>query len=196
MKSLICFILILIIILTFVLLGYRENFNNNNNNYVKIIWMYWEQGEENLKDEYNKMCIYGWRTLNPDWDIRVLNKKTALKYVPELKHYDHLIVQHRADLLRIKLLSKYGGVWADASTLPMKPLNEVINHIDNGTNIFMYRFIPKKDVRMISNWFIISKQPNNYLIKQWEISFEKELNKKKKFIYFTCHKVLSDLHSC
>jgi hypothetical protein len=178
MKSLICFfILILIIILTFVLLGYRENFNNNN--YVKIIWMYWEQGEENLKDEYNKMCIYGWRTLNPDWDIRVLDKKTALKYVPELKHYDHLIVQHRADLLRIKLLSKYGGVWADASTLPMKPLNEVINHIDNGTNIFMYRFIPKKDVRMISNWFIISKQPNNYLIKQWEIELEKEFNKIK-----------------
>ena len=76
--------------------------------------MYWEQGEKNLKDKYNKMCIDGWRKLNPDWDVRVLDKKSAQKYVPEIKKYGYLSIQQRSDLLRTKLLLKYGGVWADA----------------------------------------------------------------------------------
>ena len=47
-----------------------------------IIWMYWEQGLKNLKNPLNKLCIYGWEKLNPDWDIRILDKKSVLRYLP------------------------------------------------------------------------------------------------------------------
>ena len=161
--------------------------------------MYWEQGIENILDyhqgEYNKMCFDGWKKLNPDWNIRILNKKTALEYVPELVNYYHLTRQSRSDLLRIKLLEKYGGVWADASTLPMKPLSGWIEECDNGTGIFFYRYFSgsEKDA-FIANWFIVAKQPNHYLIKKLSHTFEKRVqNKTKKYPYFYFHQTLTYL---
>lgn len=222
----------------------------DNNFYIKILWMYWEQGIENILDshfgkynkkffdrwkklwmyfgeqgianilddhqrEYNKMCFDGWKKLNPDWDIRILNKKTALEYVPELKNYDHLSIQHRSDILRIKLLEKYGGVWADASTLPMKPLTGWIEDCDNGTGIFFYRYHPtnlkskksraefdnlylkglsNEGCSYIASWFIVSKQPNNYLIKKFANTFEeRHKDKSKKYPYFDFHYTLTYL---
>ena len=86
---------------------------DNSTSYVKILWMYWEQGIENLhkyhQGAYNKMCFDGWKKLNPDCDIRILNKTTALNYVPELAKFNHLSRAMRSDLLRIKLLERYGG---------------------------------------------------------------------------------------
>ena len=165
--------------------------------YVKILWMYWEQGLENILDyhqgEYNKMCFDGWKELNPDWDIRILNKKTALEYVPELVNFYHLTRQSRSDLLRIKLLEKYGGVWADASTLPMRPLTGWIKECDNGTGIFFYRYFKKKG-SYIANWFIVAKEPNHYLIKKLADTFEKRVkDKKKKYRYFYFHETLTYL---
>ena len=165
--------------------------------------MYWEQGIENILDygqgKYNKMCFDGWKKLNPDWDIRILNKKTALEYIPELKNFNHLTRTMRSDLIRIKLLEKYGGVWADASTLPMKPLTGWIEECDNGTGIFFYRYFPEtreedKGKGYISSWFIVSKQPNHYLIKKLADTFEERVkDKSKKYKYYEFHNTLTDL---
>ena len=166
--------------------------------------MYWEQGIENLSNykqgSYNKMCLYGWTKLNPDWDIRVLNKKTAIQFIPELKNYDYLTIQMKSDLLRIKLLEKYGGVWADMSTLPMKPLTGWIENCDNGTGIFFYRYFPNFLFKTfgifdcyISSWFIVSKKPNHYLIKKYADTFEKRIKAKKKYRYYYFHETLTYL---
>ena len=159
--------------------------------------MYWEQGFENLKIPLNKLCIYGWKKLNPDWDIRILDKKSVLKYFPELANFNHLTIQTKSDLIRIKLLNKYGGVWADASTLPMKPLTNNIDNIDNGTGVFFYRYNPpSKNNHYISNWFIIAKQPNHYLINKLANTFEERVkDKNKKYPYFYFHDTLTDLYN-
>ena len=39
-------------------------------------------------------------------------------------------VQHEADLLRIMLLHKFGGVWADARILPVAPLDHGSAFVD------------------------------------------------------------------
>ena len=208
---LVLFLFLLIVLLCVLLYKYyKTEFYTNHNKkkapYVKILWMYWEQGIENILDykqgKYNKMCFDGWKKLNPDWDIRILNKKTALKYVPELEKFNHLTIQSRSDLLRIKLLEKYGGVWADASTLPMKHLTGWIEECDKGTGIFFYRYFPnfpkskaeeEKD-GYISNWFIVAKQPHHYLIKKLADTFEKRiLDKSKKYPYFYFHETLTYL---
>jgi mannosyltransferase OCH1-like enzyme len=162
--------------------------------HVKILWMYWDKGIENITDPYNKMCFDGWKLLNPDWDIRILNEKTVSNYIDNFNDFEGCIVQHQADILRIKLLEKYGGVWADASTLPMKPLTGNITHMDKGTGIFFYRYIPADSNCYISNWFIISKQPHHYLIKKLVHALEKKFKKNKIQPYFIFHYTLTDLY--
>ena len=73
-------LLILLIIYIYLKYSQKEDFTNN-----KTIWMYWEQGEENLKIEYNKKCIKQWRHLHPTWNVRVLNYDQALELIPDLK---------------------------------------------------------------------------------------------------------------
>lgn len=176
----ILFIFIFFLFLILNIFCFRETFY-----YPKKIWMYWEQGEENLNDEYLRMCFNGWKTLNPDWNIYLLNKETALYYVPELKKYDWTSVQTRSDILRTKLLIKFGGVWADISTLPLKPLSNNIEMIDNGTGLFFYRYNPPLDGNiLISNWFIISFQKNHYLLKKLYSSFTQKLKQKKNQLLF------------
>lgn len=159
---------------------------DNSTSYVKILWMYWEQGIENLhkyhQGAYNKMCFDGWKKLNPDWDIRILNKTTALNYVPELAKFNHLSRAMRSDLLRIKLLERYGGVWADASTLPMKPLTGWVENCDAKTGIFFYRYFPSTFSRLynpfvsyISSWFIVAKRPNHYVIQHLAQEFQRRV---------------------
>jgi hypothetical protein len=160
---------------------------------VKILWMYWDKGIENVTDPYNKMCFDGWKLLNPDWDIRILNEKTISNYIDHF-NFEGCTVQHQSDILRIKLLEKYGGVWADASTLPMKPLTGNITHMDKGTGVFFYRYIPAHNNIHISSWFIISKQPHHYLIKKFVHAFEKKL-KNKNQPYFTFHYTLTNLYN-
>jgi len=181
----------------------------DNKTHVKILWMYWEQDIKNILDyrrewesgqvedgKYIKMCFDGWKKLNPDWDIRILNEKTALKYVPELANYNHLIRAHRADVLRLKLLEKYGGVWADASALPMRPLSGWIEDCDNGTGIFFFRYFPEPETNgsNIANWFIVAKKPNHYLIKKLSRTFSNRVKDKTKTIsYFYFHRVMNNL---
>lgn len=188
----------------------KDGNKNTKSSYVKILWMYWEQGIENILEyhqgEYNQMCIDGWKKLNPDWDVRVLDKNSALEYVPEMDQYNHLTMPMRSDLLRVKLLEKYGGVWADASTLPMKPLTGWIEDCDEGTGIFFYRYFPNLISRLyfpfepfacyISSWFIVAKQPNHYLIKRLSHEFECRVRKKNihtTFRYFYFHDTLTYL---
>jgi hypothetical protein len=186
-------IIVLIIVLIIMLIFLNRKKEHFQNNYVKILWMYWEQGEHNIKDTYNKMCIDGWRRLNPDWDIRVLDKKSAQKYIPKIKKYGYLTIQQRSDLLRTKLLLKYGGVWADASTLPLKPLTGNIENIDNNTGVFFYRFIPESQGRICSSWFIISKKPNNYIISEISKNFENKIKIGKKYPYYFFHHCITEL---
>ena len=190
------FVVILILLLTSLSLKYKlvETFSYKTP-YVKILWMYWDQGIDNLDDNYNKLCFWGWKKLNPDWEIRILDKNSTIKYIPDLVNFKHLTVQLKSDLLRIKLLSKYGGVWADASTLPMKRLTENINNIDNNTGVFFYRYDKTKNQHLISSWFIIARRPNNYLINKLKERFEnKIMDKNKKYEYFLFHNTLNELY--
>ena len=80
----------------------------------KIIWMCWFQGEDDSSiPPLNRQCINRWRELNEDYDVRVLCDKTIPNYVPEfvdiIKSSPNRSRAAQSDLLRILLLSKYGG---------------------------------------------------------------------------------------
>lgn len=90
----------------------------------KIIWVLWWQGEENMPD-IPKACLKSLRKWASGWDIRTLTEKNYQEYVnlddvlkfrnQYFKGRPRLTIQYMSDLIRTRLLYKYGGIWIDAT---------------------------------------------------------------------------------
>lgn len=128
----------------------------------KIIWMYWHDGEA-AAPSLARYCISSWRIHNPDWEVRVLDSSTTSDYVD----IDYLPAGTRlqlvADALRLELLDRYGGVWADVSCLCTGPLDDwLVDRLGRG----FFAFERPGPDRPLSNWFLAS-QPGNPLVASW-----------------------------
>lgn len=165
--------------------------------------MCWLQGEDHVTlPQLNRKCIKKWQELNTDWQVNFLCNKTISQYVPEyfeiVSHAPNRIVQHRADLLRLLLLSKYGGVWVDASVYPMLPLSKFYHKIVNKTGFFTYRFMPRrpdsKGNRETVVWFLCANSAKNYLIEQWKNEIVRKFKEKRVWKYFTMSDTLCQLY--
>ena len=169
----------------------------------KTIWMCWFQGE---KDEsmpkLNRLCIQRWRELNPDWRVIVLSNETIKDYC---SNYFGIIEKRKrsaaahSDLIRILLLSRFGGVWVDASVYPQEPLSNFYKKIVNETGFFAYRFIPRGsyDQRKMcetTSWFLCTDRSNHPLIREWELNFIHNFLTFKTWPYFTFHETLTRLY--
>ena len=127
----------------------------------KTIWMYWEQGWDRAP-QLVRQCAESWRRHNPDWQLRTLDKQTLLeffdieqwapgeplapawltpvrKWIHRSLHSTELIkknkikIQQRSDIIRVNLLERYGGVWADATLFCTRPLDSwLASHTTQG----------------------------------------------------------------
>lgn len=85
-----------------------------------IIWQYWHQGIENAPLLIQK-CIASLKEHHPDCDIRVLSFDNINDYVTIPQRYYDLLeknemaIAHFSDILRLYLLTTYGGTWIDAT---------------------------------------------------------------------------------
>eukprot|EP00930_Biecheleria_cincta_P018175 TRINITY_DN14248_c0_g1_i1.p1 TRINITY_DN14248_c0_g1~~TRINITY_DN14248_c0_g1_i1.p1 ORF type:complete len:525 (+),score=118.64 TRINITY_DN14248_c0_g1_i1:24-1598(+) len=98
----------------------------------KILWSFWEvrPTSEPIIQDFVKLCTSTWSLNNPNWEVRILNTTTVKKWLgpsdlPE--GFDNLSVQlaHKADIIRLALLAKYGGVWLDATSILLQPLDDL-----------------------------------------------------------------------
>lgn len=137
----------------------------------KIIWIYWEQGVKSAP-LIVKECINRWEHLNAGWQIKVLDRNNISEYIEYLDLPETLPVRYRADMLRINLLNKYGGVWADATTYCHRSLDEWLP-LMTSSGFFMFSN-PAED-RDIESWFIAST-PNHPLIAAWEQKLKEYLS--------------------
>lgn len=131
----------------------------------KIIWTYWHQGFDKAPHLIKK-CIEQWYKLHKDWTINLLDEDSVHTYIDPIPlpkdTLEKLSLAHRSDLIRTQLLIKYGGVWADPTCFPNKPLDDWLFHnLDAG--IFLF-YKPGRD-RIISNWFIAAEQEHELLIE-------------------------------
>lgn len=133
----------------------------------RILWIFWAQGEDAAPPVVKK-CIASWRRHNPDWDIRILDAHTAqaLTMLPDLP--DNLPFRFKSNLLRLNLLARHGGVWADATTYCHRPLDQWIHLLGGQTGFFVFS-APHTD-RWIDNWFIAS-DPENPLVTAWRDAY-------------------------
>ena len=131
----------------------------------KLLWTYWHQGIDEAPEIIHH-CIKSFEIHHPDWQIYVLDKNTVNEFIeiPNIKRdvLQKIGLAHRSDLLRTKLLIKYGGVWADPTCFFTKSLNSWLPQYMDAGLFFFHK--PGRD-RIISNWFIASKPKHPFLVK-------------------------------
>ncbi len=120
------------------------------------LWFLWHQG---LADAplVVRTCAESWVRENRGWDIVFLDKSNLGSYLqPELpdEKLARLPPAKQSNLIRLQLLSVYGGVWADATTLCMKPLDEWLDAC-TASGFFAFQR-PAKD-RLLANWFLAAE---------------------------------------
>lgn len=130
---------------------------NHKSSIPKIIWTYWGQGADQQPHVIQK-CISSWKAHNKDWDVIVLDETNTDQYVRlELPHsrMQEIGLTKQSDLLRLQLLEKHGGVWADATVFCTTPLDSWLSdYIETG--FFAFRN-PGPD-RLLSTWFLASEK--------------------------------------
>ena len=93
----------------------------------RIIWIMWWQGEESAP-EIVKMCIASIRRNANGAIVTMVSKENYRDYVelPEyvLKKHEAGIISfaHLADIMRVFLISQYGGLWLDATIYVSRPI--------------------------------------------------------------------------
>ena len=129
----------------------------------RTIWILWSQGFDNAP-EIVKLCLASWSRFNPGWEVRALDG-TALNELVDLDSLidverDDMTIQILSDLGRLCLLSRFGGVWIDATVFCCKPLDEWLSpYVESG--FFAFRN-PGPD-RLIASWFIAANPENEIL---------------------------------
>jgi hypothetical protein len=127
----------------------------------KIIWFLWLQGLEAAPAVVRK-CHDSWIRHNPDWQFIFLDEGNIRKHADI--NIKSVTSQAFSDILRINLLAKHGGVWADATCFCNKPLDEwLTGYMKTG----FFAFNKPAPDRMISSWFIASVK-NNYITTVWQ----------------------------
>jgi hypothetical protein len=164
---------------------------------IKTIYILWFQGFNNAP-QIVSACIRSWKHYNKDWNIVLLDNSNLNKYVDMNEIYSivdkkNIKPCHLSDIIRCKLLLKYGGVWADATLFCNKPLNNWLSNFIKKSGFFAFKK-PTSD-KMLSNWFLYSDKENNYIIQKWHDA-TCEYYKKNGFAktYFVHHYIFEDIY--
>ena len=101
---------------------YKNLAENDTNESSNIIWSIWWQGEDNAP-EVVKICFASVRRHCGTRDFKVITKENYRDYI-QLPEYiiqkvdaGMITLTHFSDILRFYLLSRYGGLWLDATIL-------------------------------------------------------------------------------
>jgi Capsular polysaccharide synthesis protein len=97
----------------------------------KIIWQFWQQGIDENTPKLVLTCLNSVKKHSNGHEVILLSKQTLNEYIDELPEFiwnkfgkGGFDFPKIANLVRLQLLSAYGGVWLDATIYLTKPLEE------------------------------------------------------------------------
>lgn len=130
---------------------------------TRVVWTCWFQGREQAPPLVER-CLASWETRNPSWDVRCLDGVSLRRYVdlPDLAGKT-ITAASLADLLRIRLLREYGGVWVDATTVCNRPLDDWLPAV-LGEGFFA--FDRPGTERLLSTWFLAARE-HDPIVGRW-----------------------------
>lgn len=135
--------------------------------FPRVIWTLWLQGWSSAP-EMPRACLESWRNRNPDWIVHALDERTLSNFIPrdrleQILRTPRNEIEALSDRIRIELLSRYGGVWVDATTLCARPLDEWLPlHMSEG----FFAFDKPGPDRMLASWFLAAEK-GSYLVDPW-----------------------------
>ena len=153
MKRLPLFLLLTVLVLVLVLVLLL--FSCKKDTYTekvpgRVIWLLWLQGWDKAPELVKSVCT-SWEKLNPEWTVIKLDQKNLKNYV-NVKKVESM--QAYSDIIRLALLAKHGGVWADATMLCMIPLDRWVYDAVGPAGFWMYH--GRDEGRGPASWFMIS----------------------------------------
>lgn len=164
----------------------------------KTVWIFWDSGEEDAP-EIVRMCIASWRARNPTWTVRVLDKTTASRIADMPPLPAEAPIQTFADLLRCRLLNEHGGVWADATSFCVRPLDHWLPIVaQRGFFAFVWKrnerwFTWPGYFRELANWFLAS-EPGGTIISHWDrYGLSYWSGRRRAHVYFWPHVLFETL---
>ena len=193
--------IIIIISIFFLLLFPYNQIEQFNNHIPKIIWAYWDK--QNLP-EFIKICQKNWKKFARHYKIHLLHKQNIENWINMPDNWQTLPPYRQSDIIRLKLLEKYGGIWMDASIIL---LTNPDNFIEGDLTLFTTPGT-KLDNPVYENWFIASSK-NNPIIKKWlkevllalknkELYIKNSSNENKILVdnvnYLICHLCLRNIY--
>ena len=130
----------------------------------RIIYSLWYQGVAQAPDTV-RLCFERWRALNPGYEMKILDAVDVRRLLHGFPvPLESISPQALSDIVRIHLLAGTGGVWADATVLPIQPLESWLPQVTEDTGFFAFDR-PKPD-RPLSSWFLAASHPQ-LLIQKW-----------------------------
>lgn len=181
----------------------------------KIIWQYWGQGVNESTPKIVKMCFESVNKYKGEYKQIILTNETIKDYIDipdfvyeKLENNQEFTLTFFSDLLRVYLLSTYGGVWIDATVM----LTDKIREDWLKKDFFVFQRTEKpKDYKIweqynssyfgwnkkwkvnLLNSFIIAK-PRNIIIEALKDILTEYWRKEKGFKhYFLMHLIFDEL---
>ena len=198
------------LIILFYLLIYEIPFSSIqiSGNYFnpKTIFTFWEP-RENIPG-YIKLCIRTWKKYLFDYEIKILDYKTAKEYLGE-SLFSSIICKNmslavQADAIRVALLNKYGGLWIDTDTIILNGnfMKEVLLHEltmvrDSKTGHHYIGFIyASNNSNLMKNWLKkiqYKVKVYKYLLDRKDNNFWETTGKKLKNVIYLGNQILNPL---
>lgn len=137
----------------------------------KIIWICWLQGWDQAP-WIARECAESWRIHNPGWEVRRVSRDTLSQYGISMEKLNEpgVMPAHKADLVRLRLLERHGGVWADATLLCMTPLDAWIHRAVQPAGFWSYHGRTGHG-EGTSTWFLACV-PRSLIVREWRRTFE------------------------
>lgn len=135
----------------------------NGMRFPKIIWLLWYQGWDHTPTIVQRV-LESWQKHNPDWTIIQLWELNLPTYV-DIPRKPRRSQAAFSDVVRLSLLAKYGGVWADATMMCMEPLNDWVWEALAPSGLWMYH--GRDNCKSLASWFIISSN-ESYIMQEWK----------------------------
>lgn len=159
-----------------------------------VVWICWFQGIKEAP-ELVKVCYNSVKENLTNKDIILITEENMSNYVT---FPDYIIEKwkkgmithtHMTDLLRLELLTRYGGTWIDATVFCSQKIDTIPKYFFED-ELFLYQTLkPGRDGMslFISSWFI-SARPNNKIL--WitkELCYEYWKKNNDLIDYFLIH---------
>ncbi len=131
----------------------------------RTLWGLWLQGWDKAPDIV-KACRASWQQQNPYWTANFLRAEDLPAFIgdsPRLKALARIPPAAFSDIVRNELLARHGGVWVDASTYCLRPLEGWLGYAAASG---FFAFSKPGAERNLSSWFLAAEK-DCYMPREW-----------------------------